>query len=183
MLKKLTNIIHSSKKNKNIFVFSVFALLCTLHVIIGLIPAVREVSVTGTTIPVGLQVTSYIILAAHMTVCLICRIKHWSDILRAIFFYQLPAIIFFVIELGLRIGESTSASGIFLRIFDIWTVYSRTYSYLLTPFVGMGEIYTKLISHIVFMMITYLSYSGIKKSIAFKKKLSEKREMENNSRH
>lgn len=182
MLQRIKSYIHETKKRKNIYVLSIFLGLTCITLLLGLIPTVREVAATGSIIPVGLQITSYIVFALHLTVCIFCRINHLSDTLRGIFFYQFPPIILFVIEIGLRIGESTSKNGLALKLFDLWTVYSRPISYLITPFVGMGEIYTKLIAHIILIMITYLSYSGIKKSIAFQEKLREKHEFENMSK-
>ena len=182
MLQRLKDYIHETKKRKSIYVLSIFLALTSITALTSLIPVIRQVSVTGSIIPVGLQITSYILFALHIALCIFCRINHLSDTLRGIFFYQLPPVIFFIIELGLRIGESSSKNGAALKLFDLWTVYSRPISYLITPFVGMGEIYTKLISHIFLIMITYLSYSGIKKSIAFQEKLREKREFEEMSK-
>jgi len=182
MIQKLKDYIHESKTRKNIYVFCIFILLTGTNLLLGLFPSIRFVSATGTVIPVGLQIASYIILALHITVCVFCRINYCSDTLRGIFFYQLPPILLFVIELGLRIAGSNSANGIILKLFDLLTVYSRPFSHLITPFIGMSEIYTKLISHIIFIFITYFAYNGIKKSIAFKEKIKEKHEMENASK-
>lgn len=178
MLKDFCNYINESKKRKNIFVFCIFSVLTLINLLFGLIPAIRNVSVSGSVIPVALQLTSYFILVLHIAVCIFCRVKHYSNILRGIFFYQLPAVIFFIIELGMRIAGSSNAYSISLKLFDLWTVFSRTFAYLITPFIGMEEIYTKLIIHIVLILITATSYSGIKKSIAFKEKIAEKHAME-----
>lgn len=178
MFDRIKDYINQSQTRKNIFALCIFAVLTIINLLIGLIPAVRTASTTGSIIPTGLQVASYIVLALHIAICIFCRIKYCSNILRGIFFYQLPPILLFIIELGMRIGGSQSANGFVIKMFDLLTVYSRPFAYLITPFIGMSEIYTKLISHIVFILITYFAYSGIKKSIAFQEKLREKRELE-----
>lgn len=180
MIEKAKNYIQQSKKRKNIYVLCVFLSLTIIQSLLCLIPALSTASAMGAVIPVWLQITSYTVLAAHLFICIYCRILHLSNTLRGIFFYQLPPIIFFLIEMGMRIGGSAGPDSTALKLFDLWTVFSRPFSYLITPLIGMSEIYTKMICHIFFILITYFAYNGIKKSIAFQKKLEEMREFRKN---
>lgn len=179
MIEKAKNYIQQSKKRKNIYALCIFLSLTIMHALLFFISPIFNASVTGTVIPIWLQIASYIIFAAHIFICIFCRVLHLSNTLRGIFFYQIPPILFFLIEMGMRIGGNAGTSSTALKLFDLWTVFSRPFSYLITPFIGMSEIYTKMICHIVFILITYLSYNGIKKSIAFQKKLEEMRELQN----
>ena len=180
MIEKAKNYIQQSKSRKNIYVLCIFVSLTIIHTLICFIPALNTASATGTIIPVWLQVVSYTVLTAHIFICMFCRVLHLSNTLRGIFFYQLPPILFFLIEMGMRIGGSAGTNSTSLKLFDLWTVFSRPFSYLITPLIGMSEIYTKMICHIFFILITYFAYNGIKKSIAFQKKLEEMRELKKN---
>ena len=182
MFDKFKNYIDESPKKQNLYALVVFATLSILTICVNFIPTVNKAAQINSVIPTWLQLTSYITATLYIILCIICRVKKYGNTLRGIFFYQLPSILFFIIELGLLIANCPSAGSFFMDAFDAWTFLARPFSYLITPLIGMSEMYTKLMIELIFILISGYSYVGMKNDIAFKKKIAEKHELENRHR-
>ncbi len=181
MFNKIKCYINEKKSRQNIYMLIVASFLTIVTLLLYAIPSIRNVAQIKAKIPVSLQLASYTTILAYIIFCFVCRFKQYGNTLRAIFFYQLPAIIFFIIEMALTLANHPSSGGFFMHGFNAWTLLARPFSHLITPFVGMSEIYTKLLVYIIIVIISATCFTGMKKDIAFKEKIEEKHRFEQNN--
>ena len=134
-----------------------------------------------TPISVALRICGIAAVAVWIVLLVVARIVNARAFLRGLFFYGLAGILFFAVALAMKLASGQTAGGVFLAVFDWFTVMIKPVAYLLAPLIGMSEFYRKAI---VFGLLTAAAGDlerSVSRQRAFEKEMAERRKMQEES--
>jgi hypothetical protein len=124
-----------------------------------------------------MAVISTVFFAGHIVLCIICRIKKMSWIMRGLFLYQLVGgiayVLFFVTYIASNGGSPVTAGA--LDCFRWWTLWYEPAMVTLSRMIGIPLKFTMGIFYLILIDITGSTVTAIRKDIRYEKQREEDR--------
>lgn len=126
-------------------------------------------------------VLSILFTVCHIALCIVLRVKRQGNLLRGLLLYQLLGIFFFVLHFILLLLGMAGAFPAAENVFLWWTLPYQPLASLLAPVLGVSLKLRLAILYTVLVILTGKSFLGIRKDIAFERKIAEKHALEEES--
>ncbi len=134
-----------------------------------------------TPISVALRICGIAAVAVWIVLLVVARIVKAEGFLRGLFLYGLAGVLFFTVAFAMKIASGQAAGGVFLAVFDWFTVMVKPVAYLLAPLIGMSEFYRKAIVFGLLTAAAGILARSILRQRAFEKEMAERRRMQEES--
>ncbi len=134
-----------------------------------------------TPISVALRICGIAAVVVWIVLLVVARIVKAEGFLRGLFLYGLAGVLFFTVAFAMKIASGQAAGGVFLAVFDWFTVMVKPVAYLLAPLIGMSEFYRKAIVFGLLTAAAGILARSISRQRAFEKEMAERRRMQEES--
>ena len=179
----LKNLIKANdKKSRLIKTGLTVAALLVLNALLSIPFAVTGQLADGSPRGIALIVTGFVLTGIWIVSIIVARILRLEALLRGLFFFGLLGFLFFVIAFFAKLGQGGEAGTGVQIVFDWFSFSLRSVVYVLQPFIGMSELYSKAI---VFGLLTVGSGIAARSLIRqkdFEQKMAERQKFEEESK-